>query len=258
MARPHTFGRDYIIPAPFDPRLMELVPAAVAQAAMDSGVARQADPRHGGTIADSSARGSTRPPSVLSLAYEGARAASQAGDLRRGRGGSGAARRDRLPATAATASPVLVGRDDVPRAAEGARRRRSGAFRAAQQPSSRRWCRRWSTSSTGACSAAAICAATASGMVNQRPQHLRRAAAQLGDADAMISGVTRTYARTMRQVKPRDRSGAGPHALRHPHAGRPAHTVFMADTTVNERPSAESNSPTSPSMTAAVARTHGP
>jgi len=33
------FGEDYIIPAPFDPRLMEIVPAAVAQAAMDSGVA---------------------------------------------------------------------------------------------------------------------------------------------------------------------------------------------------------------------------
>ena len=36
----HGFGADYIIPAPFDPRLMEVVPAAVAQAAMDSGVAR--------------------------------------------------------------------------------------------------------------------------------------------------------------------------------------------------------------------------
>src|SRR5207237_8151709 len=37
----HSFGPDYIIPAPFDPRLMEIVPSAVAQAAMDSGVARQ-------------------------------------------------------------------------------------------------------------------------------------------------------------------------------------------------------------------------
>src|SRR5687768_1968531 len=36
----HSFGADYIIPAPFDPRLMEVVPAAVAKAAMDSGVAR--------------------------------------------------------------------------------------------------------------------------------------------------------------------------------------------------------------------------
>ena len=35
-----SFGQDYIIPAPFDPRLMEVVPAAVAQAAMDSGVAQ--------------------------------------------------------------------------------------------------------------------------------------------------------------------------------------------------------------------------
>ena len=34
-----TFGRDYFIPKPFDARLMEIVPARVAQAAMDSGVA---------------------------------------------------------------------------------------------------------------------------------------------------------------------------------------------------------------------------
>ena len=33
------FGPDYIIPKPFDPRLRERVPAAVAQAAIDSGVA---------------------------------------------------------------------------------------------------------------------------------------------------------------------------------------------------------------------------
>src|SRR5690606_2101816 len=39
--RNHVFGHDYIIPAPFDPRLMEVVPMAVARAAMDSGVARQ-------------------------------------------------------------------------------------------------------------------------------------------------------------------------------------------------------------------------
>ncbi|WP_140487000.1 NADP-dependent malic enzyme [Flavobacterium sp. GSA192] len=34
------FGRDYIIPKPFDPRLIYSVPPAVAKAAMDSGVAR--------------------------------------------------------------------------------------------------------------------------------------------------------------------------------------------------------------------------
>ena len=39
-ARPR-FGRDYIIPAPFDPRLIHVVPIAVAKAAMDSGVAQR-------------------------------------------------------------------------------------------------------------------------------------------------------------------------------------------------------------------------
>lgn len=35
------YGRDYIIPVPFDPRLISHVPPAVAKAAMDSGVARR-------------------------------------------------------------------------------------------------------------------------------------------------------------------------------------------------------------------------
>ncbi len=35
-----TFGKEYIIPKPLDPRLIEVVAPAVAQAAMDSGVAR--------------------------------------------------------------------------------------------------------------------------------------------------------------------------------------------------------------------------
>ncbi len=39
-ARPR-FGRDYIIPVPFDPRLIHTVPAAVARAAMETGVARR-------------------------------------------------------------------------------------------------------------------------------------------------------------------------------------------------------------------------
>ena len=42
-ARP-SFGRDYIIPSPFDPRLISYVPPYVAQAAMDTGVARKPIP----------------------------------------------------------------------------------------------------------------------------------------------------------------------------------------------------------------------
>jgi malate dehydrogenase (oxaloacetate-decarboxylating)(NADP+) len=62
---------------------------------------------------------------------------------------------------------------------------------------------------------------------------------QLGEADAMITGVTRTYAETMRQVKrvidyQEGRTAFGIHVL----VGQ-SHTVFIADTTVNERPTAE-------------------
>ena len=66
------FGPDYIIPAPFDPRLIEIVPIAVAQAAMDSGVARK-------PITDMIAyraqlRARLDPTaSVMSLAFEAAR-----------------------------------------------------------------------------------------------------------------------------------------------------------------------------------------
>jgi len=38
--RPH-YGKDYIIPSTFDPRLISIIPAAVAKAAIDTGVARK-------------------------------------------------------------------------------------------------------------------------------------------------------------------------------------------------------------------------
>ena len=40
--RPH-YGKDYIIPSTFDPRLISVIPAAVAKAAIESGVARKID-----------------------------------------------------------------------------------------------------------------------------------------------------------------------------------------------------------------------
>ena len=107
----HSFGVDYIIPAPFDPRLMEVVPAAVAQAAMDSGVAQR-------PIADMAAyrtslRARLNPTtSVLTLAYEAARANPRRVLFAEGE--------EQVVLRAAIAFreggygiPVLVGRDDV-------------------------------------------------------------------------------------------------------------------------------------------------
>ncbi|MBK5265116.1 MAG: NADP-dependent malic enzyme, partial [Alphaproteobacteria bacterium] len=69
----HTFGPEYIIPSPFDPRLMEIVPAAVAQAAMDSGVAQK--PIKDMAAYRQSLRARLNPTtSALTLAYDSARA----------------------------------------------------------------------------------------------------------------------------------------------------------------------------------------
>ncbi|MBS1302460.1 NADP-dependent malic enzyme [Loktanella sp. SALINAS62] len=51
-----TFGRDYIIPTPFDPRLIHRIPPAVAKAGMDTGVARRPIIDMGGYTAALTAR----------------------------------------------------------------------------------------------------------------------------------------------------------------------------------------------------------
>jgi malate dehydrogenase (oxaloacetate-decarboxylating)(NADP+) len=75
-------------------------------------------------------------------------------------------------------------------------------------------------------------------MVNRDRNIFSALLLKMGEGDAMITGVTRTYAETMRQVlrvidPAPERSPFGIHIL----VGQ-SHTVFMADTTVNERPSA--------------------
>jgi malate dehydrogenase (oxaloacetate-decarboxylating)(NADP+) len=233
--RASSFGSEYIIPAPFDPRLMELVPAAVAQAAMDSGVARK--PIEDMAAYRQSLRARLNPTtSVLTLAYEAARQnprrvvfaeAEEEVVLRAAimfrDGGYG--------------TPVLVGRDDVreklkelgvadPDSFELHNSRHSPLVpemvdrlyeRLQRRGYLRRDCER---------------------MVNQERNVFGSLLVQMGVADAMLTGVTRTYAQTMREVRrvldhAPGRTPFGIHVLVGQH-----HTVFMADTTVNERPDA--------------------
>src|SRR3546814_4075293 len=62
---------------------------------------------------------------------------------------------------------------------------------------------------------------------------------KLGLGDAMITGVTRTYAQTMREVRRviDHAEGKTPFGM-HIWVGQ-QQTIFIADSTVNERPSAE-------------------
>ena len=251
--RAASFGHEYIIPAPFDPRLMELVPAAVAQAAMDSGVAQK-------PIEDMAAyrqclRARLNPTtSVLTLAYEAAR--------KNPRRVVFAEAEEEVVLRAAImfrdggyGTPVLVGRDDVrdrlkelgvtdPDSFELHNSRNSPLvaemvdrlyLRLQRRGYLRRDCER---------------------MVNQERNIFGALLVDMGVADAMLTGVTRTYAQTMREVRrvidhAPGRTPFGIHVLVGQH-----HTVFMADTTVNERPSAEQLAQIA-RETAAVARRMG-
>ncbi|HCB76947.1 MAG TPA: NADP-dependent malic enzyme, partial [Sphingomonas bacterium] len=76
-------------------------------------------------------------------------------------------------------------------------------------------------------------------MVNQDRNIFGALLLQLGEGDAMITGVTRAYAQSMREIRrvidpAPGRTPFGAHVL----VGQ-THTVFIADTTVNERPTGE-------------------
>ena len=250
----HSFGPDYIIPAPFDPRLMEVVPAAVAKAAMDSGVATK--PILDMAAYRQSLRARLNPTtSVLSLAYEGARAHPKRVLFAEGE--------EEVVLRAAIAfkeggygTPVLVGRDDVPRPAARAGRRRPGRATSCTTAATRRWCREMVDFLYERLQRRGYLRRDVERMVNQDRNIFGALLLQLGEADAMITGVTRTYAQTMREVRrvidpEAGRTPFGIHVL----VGQ-SHTVFMADTTVNERPTAEELADIA-EQTAAVARRMG-
>jgi len=247
------FGPNYIIPAPFDPRLMEMVPAAVAQAAMDSGVARQ-------PILDmgeyrSTLRSRLNPTtSVLTLAYEGARAHPKRVVF--------AEAEEEVVLRAAIAFrdggygiPVLVGRDEVPDRLRALGVSNPEEFELHNSRIStlvprmvdylyvrlqrRGYLRR-----------------EVEALVNQDRNIFGALLLALGEADVMITGVTRAYAQTMRQVRRviDPVPGHKPFGI-HLLVGQ-SHTVFMADTTVNERPSATDLADIA-EHTAAVARRMG-
>jgi malate dehydrogenase (oxaloacetate-decarboxylating)(NADP+) len=251
--RSHSFGPDYIIPAPFDPRLMELVPAAVAAAAMRSGVARF--PIKDMTAYRTALRSRLNPTtSVLSLAYEAARANPKRVIFAEGE--------EETVLRAAIAFreggygiPVLVGRDDVydrlralgvddPDSFEIQNSRRSERIPEMVDYLYRRLHRR------------GYLHREVERMVNQDRNTFGALLLALGEGDVMITGVTRPYGQSIRQIRrvldPKE--GVTPFGI-HVLVGQ-SHTIFMADTTVTERPTAEQLAHIA-CETAAVARRMG-
>src|SRR5947199_3840687 len=234
--RSHSFGRDYIIPAPFDPRLMEVVASAVAKAAGRSGVAQR-------PVADLDAyrqelRARLNPTvAVMSLAYESARqnpkrvlfAEGEEPNVLRAaiafkEGGYG--------------TPVLVGREEVydllkeigvddPQEYEVLNSRNSPLVGRAVDYIYAKHQRH------------GMLRREIERLVNQDRNYFAAAMLALGEADAMITGTTRPFSQSLRQVRLviEDEPDATPFGI-NVVVGR-NHTVLIADTAVTERPTVE-------------------
>ncbi len=234
--RSQSFGRDYIIPAPFDPRLMELVASAVAEAAMRTGVAQK-------PIADMQAyrqelRARLNPTvAVTSLAYEAARANPKRVLFAEGEEPS-VLRAAIAFKEGGYGTPVLVGREDVydllkemgvddPGEFEVLNSRNSPLVGRAVDYIYRIHQRH------------GMLRREIERLVNQDRNYFAAAMLALGEADAMITGTTRPFSQSLRQVRMviEDEPGATPFGI-NVIVSR-SHTVLMADTAVTERPTAE-------------------
>ena len=87
---------------------------------------------------------------------------------------------------------------------------------------------------------AATCARDCQRMVNQDRNVFAACMVATGDADAMVTGLTRSAVGVPGRYRPRDRPGARRHRLRpDADAGRcAARTIFIADTLMHFRPDA--------------------
>jgi malate dehydrogenase (oxaloacetate-decarboxylating)(NADP+) len=231
------YGPDYIIPVPFDPRLISYVPPAVARAAADTGVARK-------PIVDMDAyRAALRSrldpvAGVLQRVYERLRRRPQRVVFAEGeeeqviraaasfvQQGLGTAllvgREDRVRATAAQLGVELGGGIAIINAALSQRNTTYANYlyeRLQRRGYLLRDCHR---------------------MINQDRNHFAACMVALGDADAMVTGVTRNFSVALQDVRRCIDPKPG-----HPVMGvslvlARGRTVLVADTAVTEMPDAE-------------------
>src|SRR5712692_5782640 len=234
-ARPK-YGPDYIIPVPFDPRLISAVPAAVAKAAMDSGVARRPIVDMGAYVQQLRTR---RDPvaGVLSRVFERLRRQPKRVVFAEGEEEQ-VIRAAASYAQQGLGTPILVGREDRVRAAsayagvdlhEGIEvhnarlskrnidyanylyerlQRRGSLFRDCQR------------------------------LVNTDRNYFAACMVALGDADAMVSGVTRNYSVVLEDVRRVIDQKPGHRVIGVSMVLARGRTVLVADTAVTEMPNA--------------------
>ena len=234
-ARPR-FGRDYLIPAPFDPRLISVVPPAVAMAAMESGVARRPIVDLKLYRAELSAR---RDPvaAVMQTIFERVRRSPKRVVFAEGEEeqviraalafvnqGLGRAvlvgREDRVLHTAAEAGLELGDRIEVHNAKLSSRNAVYAQFlfeRLQRRGFLFRDCQR---------------------LINTDRNHFAAAMVAQGDADAMVTGVTRNFSNALEDVRRVVDQKPGHRLIGASLVLASGRVVVVADTAITEMPEA--------------------
>jgi malate dehydrogenase (oxaloacetate-decarboxylating)(NADP+) len=235
-ARPK-YGPDYIIPVPFDPRLISDIPPAVAKAAMDSNVARRPIPD---MEAYRQQLRSRRDPiaGVLQGVYQRLRARPKRVVFAEGEEeqviraaavfvhqGLGKAllcgREQRVRDTAKTLGVELGGDIEIVNAALSSRNAAYASYlyeRLQRHGYLQRDCQR---------------------LVNQDRNHFAACMIALGDADAMVTGVTRNFSVALEDVRRCIDPKPGHRVMGVSLVLARGHTVMVADTAVTEMPDAK-------------------
>ncbi|KMO21128.1 NADP-dependent malic enzyme [Methylobacterium platani] len=233
------FGREYIIPVPFDPRLIHTIPPAVAKAAMETGVARKPIDHMERYRAQLSAR---RDPvaGTLNRVFERVRKFPKRVVFAEGEEevviraaisfvnqGLGTAilvgREDRVMANAEAAGIDLSGRDNIEihNAAKSDRNSVYAQFLYARMQRKGflfRDCQR---------------------LINQDRNHFAASMVALGDADAMVTGTTRNYSIALEDVRRVIDHKPGHRVIGVSLCLARGRVVLVADTAIHEMPSAE-------------------
>jgi malate dehydrogenase (oxaloacetate-decarboxylating)(NADP+) len=232
-ARPK-YGPDYIIPVPFDPRLISDIPPAVAKAAMDTNVARKpiADMeayRHqlrsrldpiAGVLQGVYERLRRRPRRVVFAEGEEEQVIRAAATfVHQGLGSALLCGRERRVRDTAQALGVeLGGNIEIVNAAMSSRNAAYAAYlyeRLQRQGFLQRDCQR---------------------LVNQDRNHFASCMVALGDADAMVTGVTRNFSVALEDVRRCIDPQPGHRVMGISLVLARGRTVLVADTAVTEMP----------------------
>ncbi len=231
------YGPDYIIPTPFDPRLIWAVPSAVAKAAMESGVARKPIIDMSGYRAALKARLDPTAAS-LELIFQQVQANPRRVVFAEGEEEK-VIRAALVYHASGYGTPVLVGREDRIRetmkqmglvSPEGLEIHNARLSQANKLYTDFLYARMQRMG--------ALCR-DCQRMVNQNRNVFAACMVACGDADAVVTGTTRSYAVAFDDVsrvfdaKPESRVFGLTMLLSH------GKSVFIADTTVHELPSAE-------------------